>query len=203
VPEAKEAAPAEGPAEKPAKGRMSCGACGYVLGGRAAQKACPACGAAPEAFRPFEGRLGAKRARTLGLRLHPMAAHAAPAFSATLLALAAGIGAAGVTPLGVVLVDAARVLSVLLPVAILASFLTGLIDGKARLKKGTTPVLVRKMAVSALYLALSFATAALALFTSLDAPALAPFAILATLCSACALYLGRAGAGLRDTAVPD
>lgn len=183
--------------------RMSCGACGYVLGGRAAQKACPACGAAPEAFRPFEGRLGGKRARTLGLRLHPMAAHAAPAFSATLLALAAGIGAAGEAPLGAVFIDAARVLSALLPVAILASFLTGLIDGKARLKKGTTPVLVRKMAVSALYLALSFATAALALFTGLAAPSLAPFAVLAALCSACALYLGRAGAGLRDAAVPD
>jgi hypothetical protein len=203
VPKDDEAAPAARAAVAPAKGRMTCGACGYALGGRAAQKACPACGAAPEAFRPFEGRLGTKRARTLGLRLHPMAAHAAPAFSATLLALAAGIGAAGEAPLGVVLVDAARVLSVLLPVAILASFLTGLIDGRARLKKGTTPVLVRKMAVSALYLALSFATAALALFTGLDAPALAPFAILAALCSACALYLGRAGAGLRDATVPD
>jgi hypothetical protein len=202
VPEAKDAAPSAR-AAAPAKSRAACGACGYLLAPRAAQKACPACGAAPEAFKPFEARLGAKRARMLGLRLHPMTAHAAPAFSATLLALAAGIGAVGSAPLGAVLVDAARVISALLPVAILAAFLTGLVDARARLKKRTTPILVRKMAVSALYLALSFATAALALFTALDAPVLAPFAILAALCSACAWYLGDAGSGLRDAAVPD
>jgi hypothetical protein len=198
VPETKPAKPAE-----PARQRSRCTTCGYVLSGARVEKACPACGSPPEAFQAFEGRLPERRARLLNLRLHPMAVHAAPAFAATVLALAAAMAAVGEAPIRTALVDAARVLSALLPVAILAAFLTGLADGKIRLKKGTTPLLVRKMAVSAAFLALSFATAALALFTSLDAAVLAPFAILAALGVACALYLGRKGAGLRDAAVKD
>jgi hypothetical protein len=183
-----------------------CGNCGYVLSGAKAEKACPACGAAPSggaAPIAFEGRPGEKRARLLRLRLHPMAAHAAPAFSAALLALAAAIGAVGAAPIGTALVDTARVLAASLPFAIAAAFLTGLADGRLRLKRGTTPLLVRKMIASAVFLAFSFASAALALFTPLDQAVLVPFGVLGALSTACALYLGRKGAGLRDAAVAD
>lgn len=202
------ARPAAPKAEKRAKQRSRCGKCGYILSGAKAEKACPACGAPasgedPEAFRPCEDRLSEKRARLLGLRLHPMAVHAAPAFAATLLALAAVLASVGEAPIKTALVDATRVLSALLPVAIAGAFLTGLVDGRLRLKKGTTPLLVRKMVASALFFALSFAAAALALFTPLDAPIMIPFAVLAALEAGCALYLGRKGAGLRDAAVKD
>jgi hypothetical protein len=207
-PEVKAAEPAKQKGEKRARQRLRCGTCGFVLVGSNAEKACPACGSpvrgeGPEALGPFESRLGPKRSRLLGLRLHPMAAHAAPAFAATVLALSAAIAAVGEAPVKAALIDAARVLSAAMPLAIVAAFLTGLFDGRLRLKKGTTPLLVRKMAASALFLALSFAAAALALFTALDAPILAPFAVLAALEAACALYLGRKGASLRDAAVPD
>jgi hypothetical protein len=197
------AEPKAGKAGSSSAKRSRCGKCGYVLAGSRAEKACPACGSGPEALLPFESRLGPKRSRLLGLRLHPMAAHGAPAFAAAVLALSALIAAVGEVPVKAALIDAARVLSTAMPIAILAAFLTGLLDGRLRLKKGTTPLLVRKMAASALFLALSFAAAALALFTPLDATVLAPFAVLAALEAGCALYLGRKGAGLRDAAVPD
>lgn len=187
---------------RPSK-RSRCGTCGYVLAGSRAEKACPACGSGPEALGPFESRLGPKRSRLLGLRLHPIAAHGAPAFAASVLALSAAIAAVGDVPVKTALVDTARVLTAAMPIAIVAAFLTGLLDGRLRFKKRTTPILLRKMAASALFLALSFAAAALALFTPLDATVLAPFAVLAALEAGCALYLGRKGAGLRDAAVPD
>jgi hypothetical protein len=213
VPENKDPAAAAGSKAAPPKkeGRVKlrsrCRNCGYVILGSKAGKGCPACGflgeADREAFAPYEEKPAEKRARLLRLRLHPMASHAPPAFAATLLAMAAALATVGEAPIRTALVDAARVLATLLPVSIAAAFLTGLVDGRARLKKGTTPLLVKKAAVSALFLALSFATAALALFTDLGAAVLVPFAALATLCVACALYLGRRGAGLRDAMVPD
>jgi len=133
-----------------------------------------------------------------------MTAHAAPAFSATLLVLAAVLALMGdEAPLRPALFGTIQVLSALLPLAIAAAAATGLIDAKARVKKRTTPLLIRKLAVSALFFALSFAAGALALLTTFEAAMLPAYAVLMALCSACALYLGRSGSLLRNALVPE
>ncbi len=189
------------PPEKRARQRLRCSNCGFVQSGAKEGKACPACGA--EALQSYEDRLDPKRARILGLRLHPASSHAGPAFAATLLGLAAAMAAAGTDPIRAVFLDTARVLSVLLPVSIAIAALTGLVDAKVRLKTRTTRILVRKIVASALFFALSFAAAALALFTGLGDATLIPYSILMALCSGAAIYLGRKGSALREAAVKD
>jgi len=200
--EAAEAASQPAPApEKRVRQRLRCSSCGFVQSGTNAGKTCHACGA--EALQAYEEELDPKRVRMLGLRLHPMASHAAPAFAATLLGLAAAMAAVGEDPLRSVFLDTARVLSVLLPAAIAIAALTGLVDAKLRLKSRTTRFLVQKIVASALFFALSFAAAAWALFTDLSDATLIPYSILMTLCSVAAIYLGRKGSALRNALVKD
>jgi hypothetical protein len=184
--------------------RSRCPLCGFIHAGSRATKICPGCGSSSENFQPFEEAVAARRARILALRLHPITAHAAPAFAATLLVLAAVLALAdSASPLGAAIIGTIQVLSVLLPISIVVAAATGLVDAKARVKKRTTPLLIRKLAVSALFFALSFAAGALALLTTFEAAMLPAYAVLMALCSACALYLGRSGSLLRNALVPE
>jgi len=184
--------------------RVRCPVCGFTQAGTRTPKTCPACGSSSEHFESFEVPIAARRSRLLALRLHPISSHAAPAFSATLLLLTAVLALAdAAAAFGVALIGTIQVLSVLLPISIIVAAATGLIDAQARVKRRTTRLLIRKLAVSALFLALSFAAGALALLKPFDSATLLPYGVLMALCSACALYLGRSGSQLRNALVPE
>jgi hypothetical protein len=101
-----------------------------------------------------------------------------------------------------VLLDSTRFLAALLPLSVAAAFAAGVLDGKTRFRKATTPLLVRKMIVGALFFAFSLAGAALALFTPLDSTSLGPFAALAILALASGTLLGVWGSTLMDAVFP-
>jgi hypothetical protein len=97
---------------------------------------------------------------------------------------------------------ASKTLAILLPLAVLAAFGAGLLDGKIRFRKVTTPILVRKIILGALFFAFSLGGAAFAAFTSLAGAILLPFGLLELLGLAAGTMLGLLGSRLMDAGFP-
>ena len=93
-------------------------------------------------------------------------------------------------------------LGAFLPIAVIAAFVAGIIDGNLRFHKVTTPLLIRKMVFGALFFRDLAGGPALALFTGLDATTLAPFAVLEILSLVAAVLLGTWGFGLLSSRFP-
>jgi rubredoxin len=181
---------------------VKCKACGYIMEASKVKTLCPACGVPAKLFEPYEERIDEKRKRLLDLHIHPIIVHIPQAFSATLVVLAAGLAILSDGSLRTVLFNSTQFLAILLPFAVAASFAAGALDGKTRFRKLTTPLLVRKMVIGAIFFAASLAAAALALFTPLISPSLAPFAILELFSLLCAIRLGYLGFGLLSSRFP-
>jgi rubredoxin len=184
------------------KSYMKCKACGYVMEAGSVKDKCPACGLPAKQFEPYEEKVSEKRKRILDLHIHPVVVHMPQAFAATLVLLALAIAALGGTSLGPALVDTARVLSALLPLFVAAAFAAGLLDGKIRFRRVTTPLLVRKMVAGALFFALALAGGALALFAPLSGAPLAAFGVLEALGLGAGALLGIWGSGLMGAKFP-
>jgi O-antigen/teichoic acid export membrane protein len=154
-------------------------------------------------FEPYEDPVGEARRRLLDAHLHPIAVHFSTAFAASLVVLAAGtlIFSGRVEE---VLVCTARLMSLFLPLLVLATFLLGLLDGRTRFRSvGRSQILKRKVFYGSLFLAFSVG---LALTVWLWAPggAAGPaLAIaLAVLAFACSTVLGVYGTRLTNSAFP-
>ncbi len=181
---------------------MRCKSCGYIMEARRVGKVCPACGVPAKMFEPYAEKVSAKRKRILDLHIHPIVVHLPQAFAALLIVLAAALAIFGESAFRTVLFDTTRLLAALLPLSVVAAFAAGLLDGKTRFRRVTTPILVRKMVTGALFFATSFAAAALALFTPLDMTTIAAFAFLELLSFVAAVLLGYWGFGLIFASFP-
>jgi rubredoxin len=181
---------------------VKCKACGYIMEASKVRAVCPACGVPAKLFEPYEERIDEKRKRLLDLHIHPIVVHLPQAFAVTLVALSAGLAILADGSLRTILYNSTQVLAILLPLAVAAAFAAGALDGKTRFRKLTTPLLIRKMVIGAIFFATSLAAAALALFTPLISPAIAPFALLELLSLFCAIRLGYMGFGLLSSRFP-
>ena len=133
-----------------------CRPCGYVMKESDLDDVCPACGLPRSVFEPYRERVSPNRLFILALDIHPIAIH----LSQTFVAL---------TPMLIIFhwifpdfqeVIAHSVIKFsifMLPISLIASTISGIIDGMTRFKTLKTPLLQSKIYYSITVLVLSFA----------------------------------------------
>jgi hypothetical protein len=116
------------------KPMVRCKACGYIMPAGKLGDHCPACGAPKTVFEPYTNPIGEKRLRILNLDLHPIAVHFPVAFTYALLALLVlSIFMTGVEQ--ALFIGAIKVITLFLPLLVIAAFVLGWIDGVTRFRK--------------------------------------------------------------------
>lgn len=134
---------------------VRCRPCGYVMkASDLGEGVCPACGLPHTVFEPYRERVSANRLFILGLDIHPIAIH----LSQTFVALA---------PLLIIfhmifpnfqetIVHSVVTFSIwILPLSLIASFVSGILDGITRFKTLRTPMLRAKIIFSILIMVTS------------------------------------------------
>ena len=181
---------------------VRCKACGYITSEKRVGTVCPACGVPAKMFEPYKHPVSIQRRRILDLHTHPVAVHFPQAFALTLLMLSVAVF---FVPESIKsdLTSTARVLSWLLPFFVLVSIATGLVDGKLRFRKVTTPLLKKKLFLGLMLLFTSIALFALALSEQMFVSTLhAVFILLTVIAVACGALLGMIGGQIMDAKFP-
>ncbi|MGD0277772.1 MAG: rubredoxin-like domain-containing protein [Smithella sp.] len=123
---------------------IKCKACGYVTKEGKIKDVCPACGVPAKMFEPYVDPVSEKRRKIMILHIHPIIVHFPQSFAFTLFILA--VLSFIVPPqINEVLHCTIQVISSALPIFIILSLLTGLLDGKTRFRKVTTLFLKKKI----------------------------------------------------------
>jgi ribosomal protein L37E len=181
---------------------VRCKSCGYVTAQSRVKDVCPACGVPAKNMLPYTDPVSAKRRRILALDIHPVVDHFSVAFSASTLVLAvAGLFVPG--RLDSYLFDTLITLSIFTPLGVIASFGTGLFDGKVRFRRVTTPVLVKKMILGIFFFVFSVLMLIIALLPGFPGPTLLEVYIVFNVGAfICSFFLGLLGSGLTDAELP-
>ncbi len=181
---------------------MKCKACGFVTDQGKIRDVCPACGVPAKMFEPYTHPVSLKRRRILDLHTHPVMVHFPQAFGLTLFGLSF---LAFFVPAAILeaFSSTIKVLSVLLPLSVIPAIATGLLDGKLRFRRVTTPMLKKKIILSLSFFIVSIILAALALSGQLLAPSTHLFfMLLCLIVSVCGALLGLIGGKLLDAKFP-
>ncbi len=180
---------------------VRCKACGFVTEEGKLKDVCPACGVPRRMFEPYTENISPRRKWLLDLDLHPVVVHFPQAYVFTLLVISAL--AAVFDPWRPALAAAIRVLALTLPVVVAGAILTGLLDGRVRFRKVTTPILKKKIFWGSLFLAFSAGLFAVVLASSWPTPGLGWLALgLSFGGFACSYVLGRLGTSLLNARFP-
>jgi len=181
---------------------LRCKTCGYVVEAGRVGDVCPACGVPRKMMEPWKDPLSAQRRFLLGLDVHPIIDHFSISFATCAVVVAAFAllfpGILHQTSAGVM-----RVFVGVLPLAVLASYVSGVYDGKLRFRRTTTPVLRNKKLLGALFF--TFTVIAAVLCFSVDPSATwagVSVILLEALGLGCAFLLGRAGKDLLGAFFP-
>jgi uncharacterized membrane protein len=181
---------------------VRCKACGFIADQDSIKDVCPACGVPAKMFEPYTHPVSLKRRRILDLHTHPVLVHFPQAFALTLFLIAVLIFFAPLSmkdALGATL----QVLSVLLPFFVIGAVATGLLDGKLRFRKVTTPLLKKKILLSSFFFAISVLLMVLALSgRHLIYPSQILYLTLTAVLSLCGALLGLMGGKLLDAKFP-
>jgi hypothetical protein len=181
---------------------IRCKACGYISREGKIKDVCPACGVPAKMFEPYTDPVSEKRRMILGLHIHPVIVHFPQAFTLTLFILAVLFFIAPL-PIKDGLCYTMKVLSFFLPLCVVLSFLTGLLDGKIRFRKVTTPLLKKKIIIGSIFFITSIALAALAFTEKFPAtPTLEYYTLLTIIASGCTVSLGFIGGRLAEAKFP-
>lgn len=181
---------------------MRCKACGFVTRQSNIKDVCPACGVPAKMFEPYTHPVSLQRRRILDLHTHPVMVHFPQAFALTLCLLSFG---AFFVPavLRESLFSTMQVLSVLLPFFVIIAIVAGLVDGKLRFRRVTTPLLKKKIGLAVVSLVTSVALAFLAFPGQFATPSAHMIYFLLTLvASLCGALLGLIGGKLLDARFP-
>jgi rubredoxin len=200
TPAGKEAATAQ---PRTGKKLLICSVCGYIITEGYKGDTCPACGVAKTAFQPYVDKMSPQRRKILNLHMHNIFVHFPQAFSLLMLFLIV---------VSLFLKNSAKfdfmttfkILSFFLPLSVVVSIISGIIDGKNRFKRITTPILKKKITVAILFFIFSIGIIVL-LNVSNIAPALLLrlLIVLTGICALCSLFLGYNGGRLSGKEVPD
>jgi rubredoxin len=180
---------------------LRCKACGYITTEKKLGKVCPACGLPRTAFEPYKETMSKKRKRILDLNLHPISVHFPQAFSVFIAFL---ILLSLVVPRRIEfeLMHTVAVLALFLPLTVIPAIAAGLIDGKTRFRKVTTPHLVTKIIAGSVFFVLSVFMAASTFYYGISYPGKLYIFILALGCIACQVVLGEIGKTLLNAKLP-
>lgn len=170
-----------------------CKSCGFIMDKSKVRDVCPACGVPAKMFEPYKEKLSPYRKLILSLDLHPVLVHFPQAFIFTILAMSIMIlfikGDFQKS-----LFTTLSILSFCLPFSVVFAFLAGMLDGKIRFRKVTTPLLVQKIVLGSLFFVFSIVIWMLCTFCGLEKFSvqliLVGFAVLAEACSAILAILG-------------
>ena len=181
---------------------LRCKSCGYVVEAGKVGDVCPACGVPRKMMEPYTDPVSQRRRYLLGFDLHPVIDHFSVCYATSALAVALFVlifpEIFRLTATGVM-----RAFIGVLPLAVIASFLSGLFDGKVRFRRTTAPVLRTKKVVGALFFL--FAAAA-AVVTFAAGPFETWVRVLVVLLEAggvaCTFVPGRIGKGLLHALFP-
>ena len=181
---------------------LRCKSCGYVVEAGRVGEVCPACGVPRKMMEEWKDPVSASRRRVLRLDLHPIIDHFTVAFLATGFVLSVVmIAAPDLFPR--VTTDLLLVLLGALPLAVIASFLSGLLDARVRFRRTGTPALTNKKLLGIAVFVISLAAAGLALFVGPAVPwARGAIALVLAAGVVCTGALGRIGASLLHAMFP-
>lgn len=174
---------------------IKCKTCGFIMEEGKLKDKCPACGVPAKMFEPYTSDISEKRASILNAHLHPVIVHAPQASAFFLLAFVL-IFIFNV-PFKNDLLSTIKILSFLLPIVVLGAFGSGLLDGKTRFRKVTTPILVQKITLGILFFVFSSVMLVLAFFFDLNTILVWTLFLLCNLiCFVMSMKLGLLGSSL-------
>ena len=181
---------------------LRCRTCGYVVEAKRVGEVCPACGVPRKMMESWKDPVSEPRRYLLWFDVHPIIDHFSTSFAACAFVLALFVllfpELFRETATGIL-----RGFVGVLPVAVLASFVSGLFDGKARFRRTTTPLLKKKKVLGIVFFA---TTAAVAVLMYAVGPFVTWVRIVDVLLLAggvvCAVGLGRIGRGLLSAIFP-
>jgi peptidoglycan/LPS O-acetylase OafA/YrhL/ribosomal protein L37E len=181
---------------------MRCRSCGYVTEAGKVGDVCPACGVPRKMMDPWKDPVSQRRRLFLWLDIHPIVDHFSVSFAASAFVLAL---VALILPdfHPDTLTDIFRGFVGVLPLAVIASFVTGIFDARVRFRRSTTPVLSSKKLYGLAFFLCSLAVAGVAFFVGPYVPwARLVDAIVLSAGVVCAVRLGRLGQGLLQAIFP-
>jgi hypothetical protein len=181
---------------------IKCKACGYVTKDGKIKDVCPACGVPAKMFEPYTSPISERRRKILMLHIHPIIVHFPQSFTFTLFVLAV-LSFIAPSQMNEVLNGTMRLISFILPFVIILAILTGLVDGKTRFRKVTTPFLKKKIIFGLSFLFTSLLIAAVALEMQLtSASGMALLTLLTTIALGFSIVLGLIGDELLEAKFP-
>jgi hypothetical protein len=174
-----------------------CRPCGYVMKASALKDVCPACGLPHTVFEPYRERVSPKRLLILALDIHPIAIHLSQTFVALIPTL---IVFHWIFPnFHELMVHSVISFSIfMLPFSLVASIVSGIIDGLTRFKTLDTPLLQSKIVYSVIILVLALSHWLIAEEYIYEWPTL----IISSFVFACAVKLGLMGKDLLNVILP-
>jgi O-antigen/teichoic acid export membrane protein len=182
---------------------VRCKSCGYIMPAGQLKDKCPACGVPAKMFEPYEDPMGEARRKVLDAHLHPIAVHFPTAFAASLVVLTVGtlVFSGRVREL---LACASRLMSLFLPLLVIAAFLLGVMDGWIRFRSvGRSEILKLKVLFGALFFLFAAGlTLTVWLWGLGSAAALVVAVVLAAFAFVCSTVLGVFGTRLTSAAFP-
>jgi rubredoxin len=183
------------------KSLVRCKSCGFILEEGKLHDVCPACGVPRKMFEPYTETISEKRLRILQADLHPIAVHLPQAYCFTLLPLA--LLALAIPTWLTLLADAIRVLAWGLPFVLVLTILSGMLDGKVRFRRLSTPILKQKIILGWLFFFCSLGMLTVVLQPSWpQGHGLVLIAILTACCLLCGTVLARLGTSLLNARFP-
>jgi rubredoxin len=176
---------------------VRCRPCGYVMEADKLGDVCPACGLPKKVFEPYREKVSANRLLILSLDIHPIAIHLSQTFVALVpLLIAFKWMFPDIEPeMTTGVIDFSLLM---LPISLVLSSLSGVLDGLTRFKTLKTPLLRFKIIASVIILTLS---TVMYFITPRGEYSISTF-MLSLGCLACAVLLGLWGKSLLDVILP-
>lgn len=181
---------------------IRCKACGYITKEGKVKSVCPACGVPVKMFEPYIDPVSEKRRQLLGLHTHPIIVHFPQAFAFSLFILAV-LSFFASPVIKVAFLYTIQVLSFFLPLVVLLSLLTGLLDAQTRFKRLNTPFLKMKIIIGLVFFIVSIILAVVALTMQLaQTSVIELLTVLAIIAAGCSFPLGIIGSKLTEAKFP-
>jgi hypothetical protein len=181
---------------------VRCKVCGFIMEEGKLHDKCPACGVLAKMFEPYVEKMSEKRKSILDLHIHPIIVHMPQALAfflllsfLTLIFLPENLKESFTLTL--------KIISICLPVSLIGAILSGLLDGKIRFKKVTTPILINKIITGNIFFILSLIISlATIIFNASQLLNNIILIVLSIACFLCSWILGSLGASLVESKFP-